>query len=125
MTQNSLLLTQEEALKLLPFGRHGLESIRNKGEIGFKKVGRRYYYAYADIVKWANNLQHHTASTKEETIPSIGHTSPMPTYKQTKELSLDALLENYQSKKPSNFVSKKLRSYNHPQKIEHQVNCLA
>lgn len=123
MTNNTLLLTQNAALELLPFGRRGLEEIRNKGEIGFKKVGRRYYYTYADIVKWANDLQRHTGSINEA--QPIGHTSLLPTYKPTKATGLDALLAKYNSKKPNNSACKKYQNCNNLQKTEHQVSTLA
>lgn len=123
MEKNSLLITQAQALKLLPFGRRGLEEIRNKGEIGYKKVGRRYYYTVAELEKWVNDLTHHTASTSEAM--SIGHTSPLPTYKPIKTSGLDALLAKYQSKKPNNFACKKYQKSNQQSKNEPSVNCLA
>ena len=123
MTKNSLLLTQDQAIELLPFGRRGLEEIRNKGEIGFKKVGRRYYYLRSDIEQWVNDLTHHTDYTSE--VMSIGHTSPLPTYKPTKPSGLDALLAKYQSKKPNNFACKKYQKFNQQPKTEPSVNCLA
>ena len=123
MTKNSLLLTQDQAIELLPFGRRGLEEIRNKGEIGYKKVGRRYYYLKSDIEQWVKDLTHHTDYTNE--VMSIGHTSPLPTYKPTRKSGLDALLEKYRSKKPNNFACTKYQKSQTEQKIEPAVNCLA
>lgn len=72
MTDNTLLMTRAQVLDILPFGRKGLDHLINRGEIGYKKVGNRYYFLRSDIEQWATSLNHHIGFSKEVT-----HTTPI------------------------------------------------
>jgi hypothetical protein len=76
MTNNTLLLNRAQVLDILPFGRKGLENLIKSGEIGYKKVGNRYYFLRSDIEQWATNLNHHIDYTKGAT-PTIPTTRSM------------------------------------------------
>lgn len=100
MTNNSLLLTRAEALELLPFSRRGLDSLIKKGEIGYKKVGSRYYFLRSDIEQWAMSLNHHIdySSVGKPTMPT---SRSMPT---AKGYSLENLAEQYNLRKPKHIA---------------------
>ena len=108
MENNSLLLTKAEALAMLPFGRHSFEGIINRGEIGFKKVGGRYYFLLSDIEKWANRLERHINFTNATV--GTGHTSLCKP--KTESVSgLDALVEQKTLEKQRNSAMRKLQAY--------------
>lgn len=100
MTKNSLLLTKQEALALLPFSRRGLDSLIKKGEIGYKKVGSRYYFLKSDIEKWAMSLDHHTdySSVGKPTMPTSHSIATGNGY------SLENLAEQYNLRKPKHIA---------------------
>ena len=108
MENNSLLLTKAEALAMLPFGRHSFEGIINRGEIGFKKVGGRYYFLLSDIEKWANRLERHTNCIPEG--KPTGHT--LLSKPKTESVSgLDALVTQRMLEKQKRFAMRKLQAY--------------
>lgn len=100
MTNNSLLLTRAEALELLPFSRRGLDDLIKKGEIGYKKVGSRYYFLRSDIEQWATNLNRHTdySSAGRPTTPTSRSIAKVNTY------SLENLAEQYNLRKPKHIA---------------------
>lgn len=108
MENNNILLTKAEALARLPFGRHSFEGLINRGEIGFKKVGGRYYFLQSDIERWANQLEHHTASTPEAI--TTGHIS-LSKPKVESDCGLDALVIQRTLEKQKNSAMKKLQAY--------------
>lgn len=116
------LITKAEAIDLLPFGRRGLESLIKKGEIGFKKVNGRYYFLKSDIIRWAENLDHHTEYTSEERHTGrISHIQPYP----EKKYSLDALAKQMTQEKLNNFALKKYRKSELVNKTSLPENCPA
>ena len=119
---NSLLLTRQQAIDLLPFGRRGFDSLIQKGELGFKKVNGRLYFLRTDIEKWANDLEHHIDCISG--VKHTGHTSHCKPKSETTR-GLDALRERLTLEKLNNSVSKKLQSYNRKPSNKPVVNCLA
>lgn len=108
MENNVVLITKAEAIKLLPFGRHSFEGLINRGEIGFKKVGGRYYFLRSDIEKWANQLEHHTESTNV----SVGTGHTLLSKPKTENVSgLDALVIQRTLEKQRNSAMRKLQAY--------------
>lgn len=100
MEKNSLLLTRAEALSLLPFSRRGLDNLIKKGEIGYKKVGNRYYFLRSDIEQWATSLNHHIDYT------SAGKSTMLTSHSIAKGsgYSLENLAEQYNLKKPKHIA---------------------
>ena len=119
MINNVVLLTKAEALAKLPFGRHSFEGLINRGEIGFKKVGGRYYFLEAEIERWANELEHRTSYTSEE--KPTGHT--LLSKPKTESVSgLDALVTQRALEKQKNFAMKKLQAYKPKETIKPVMN---
>lgn len=119
MENNKLLLTKQEAMEVLPIGRRGFESLIKNGEIGYKKVNGRYFFTVAEINRWVNDLEHHTAYTPEAR--PCGHTLRR-TPKTEKRYSLDALAEQMYSKRQSNSATRNLQSYKMKQSVKPQVS---
>ena len=108
LEENVLLLTKSEALARLPFGRHSFDSLINKGEVGFKKVGNRYYFPVTEIERWANNLEHRTASTPE--VKATGHIL-LSKPKTENDCGLDALVAQRTLEKQRSSAMRKLQAY--------------
>lgn len=100
MTNNTLLLNRAQVLEILPFGRKGLDNLIKNGEIGYKKVGNRYYFLRSDIEEWATNLNHHIdySSAGKPTTPISHSIAKANTY------SLENLAEQYNLKKPKHIA---------------------
>ena len=109
MENNNILLTKAEALARLPFGRYSFEGLINRGEIGFKKVGGRYYFLLSDIEKWSQELEHRTKSTND--LVGTGHT--LLSKPKTETVSgLDALAIQRALEKQKSSATRKLQAYN-------------
>lgn len=119
MENNKLLLTKQEAMELLPFGRRGFESLVKNGEIGFKEVNGRLYFSRAEIDRWANDLKYRIVSTPE--VKPCGRTL-LCKPKTEKTYSLDALLEQRTLEKLNNSASRNLQSYKQRQIVRPQVS---
>ena len=119
MENNKLLLTKQEAMELLPFGRRGFESLIRTGELGFKKVNGRLYFSKADLERWVNDLEHRTEYTPE--VKPTGHISRCKPQTE-KKYSLDALVAQQALEKLSSSATRKLQSYKQKISVKPQVS---
>lgn len=120
---NKKLLTAREAQIYLGIGRYSnFKLIVDKGEIGFKLIGRSKYFTIQELERWLAKPNYHTEYTSA--VMSSTHTTPL-SLKTDKGYSLEKQLEELRLKKLKDIASKGLQSCKKRLVSKHQENCPA
>lgn len=116
------LITAKEAMKYIGIGKYqNFKALVDRGDIGYKKVGRTKYFTFQELDRWLARPDYLTASINEAT--SITPTSRL--LKKEKEYSLEKLLAEHRLKKRSDTVLREPLNFKKRQKDKYLESCPA